>query len=151
RSADASLNHRQQEELFKLADKLFSVGPLLRDRLKDLVPNKDVSMLVPGLTVIDATHATSRVSAVAFGRLDLENDRIKQGRLVIDAFARAVAHAQKTPGINKSTFENPMLTVLGMDKSAEEHAGIMRSVEKIAGRAVTLRLLPYIEDPEELR
>lgn len=141
----ATKKWHKQRELFQAADALFAIGPLLRDRLRDLQPSRTVHMLVPGLSRLTLTHATSRLTAIAFGRLDLENDPIKQGRLVAESFAAAIAHAKRTPGLGQPIFENAVLKLVGLDENDPAREGILAAVEKKAGRALDIRLLSYLD------
>ena len=95
-------NERRDEQrtLFSRADHAFGVGPLLRDRLADLLgrSSADTSMLVPGLADIEPLASPVTFTAISFGRLDPSNDRIKQGRLAIAGFATAVRAAHEQVG-----------------------------------------------------
>ena len=142
----ATEKHRRQKKLFEVADILFAIGPLIEARLRDQLPTRPVNMLVPGLSIVNPARATSRLSAIAFGRLDLENDRIKQGRLAAVAFGRAIAHVKRTPGLGDSIFDNATLKLLGLEDDAKVRETILGAVEKEARRALDIRLLPYIED-----
>ena len=147
----ATEKHRLQKQIFAAADVAFAVGPLLTSRLKDVIPSAArIHTLIPGLSILESTHATSRLCAMSFGRLDIENDRIKQGRLVAAAFASAISHARSTPGLDLPIFENPTLKLLGLDDNPEIRNAVLRSVERQAHRALDVRLLPYLDDRQLL-
>jgi hypothetical protein len=81
--------HDRQRSLFRAAHRVFGVGPLLRDRPADMLdrdPN-EVGTIIPGLPEIDPRRTPTTFTACTFGRLDPENDRIKQGRLAVAGFA----------------------------------------------------------------
>ncbi len=146
-----STRSSDQSKLFSSLDATFAVGPLLRDRLKDLVPSSTVTMLVPGLSLIDIKHATSRLAAISFGRLDSVNDRVKQGRLAVVAFAQAISRAKKTVGLHSNLFENPTLKVLGMEGASATRTAVLKLAEKEAKRAIDIKLLPYLDERSALR
>ena len=81
--------HDRQRGLFRTAHRVFGVGPLLRDRLADMLDRAptDVGIIIPGMPEIDPRRVPTTFTACTFGRLDPENDRIKQGRLAVAGFA----------------------------------------------------------------
>ena len=95
--AHASDKDDLQRTLFDRADRLFAVGPLLADRLADMLPSRSIHTLIPGLSVVDVRPSRSRLSVISYGRFDQENDRIKQGRLAVAGLARAIAEATHAP------------------------------------------------------
>jgi len=140
--------HKRQRDLFARADRSFGVGPLLRDRLADLLPADapEAGLIVPGLPDVQARAAPSVFTACSFGRLDPENDRIKQGRLAVAGFAEMVAQSDR-PGMPKSLKRPPQLRLIGIGAAGgAEEQGLRAFAEQRAGRAVSLLALPYDDD-----
>ena len=136
-----------QNEIFRAADVCFSNGPLLRDRLNDIITPKPGHMLVPGLFEIDSHPVISRLSALAFGRLDEKHEIIKQGRLTIEAFASAVRFAQDNPTLQDTFWDNPELKLIGVNDPDGTCGEELRELaEETAGGIINLRLLPYTTD-----
>lgn len=141
----------QQRRIFKQADMVFGVGPLLRDSLADLISDsKKAMMLVPGLAEIEPAPSPKRFSAITFGRLDPENDRIKQGRLAIAGFATACRKAHEDEVYPEALRENPRLFVIGVSPSGDEEKELLALAQQKAGRVISLHPLPYEEDRTEL-
>lgn len=83
-----------QGKIFCAARRAFAVGPLLLASLKRLVEPAGkadgIRMIIPGLAKIEpCREALEPFAGITFGRLGRENDRIKQVRLAIAAFADA--------------------------------------------------------------
>ena len=144
---------RRQEELYRQADVVFAVGPLLRDRLKEIVHDqgKSAHMIVPGLADIQPSDAPRAVfRAVAMGRLGPADDRIKQGRLAVAAVASAIREAHENPawpeGLKKAE-----MWLYGIDQpGGAEEAGLRKLARETAGRGVNLVPLPFTHDRPRL-
>jgi glycosyltransferase involved in cell wall biosynthesis len=140
----------RQRRLFGAANRRLAVGPLLQQRLAELVgiAADDVIELIPGLAEITTPGVRSQgLNAIVFGRLDPANDRIKQGRLAVSAFASAVAHA-RTRRAPASLLETPRITVVGISEAQEP--GLKRLASSKAGAVVNLIALPFLEDRDRL-
>src|SRR5579883_389528 len=88
-SSTEAEKEREQQEIFKQADCLFAIGPLLGDSLRDLVrPSKPISVLIPGLAEIKVCEPPQTFTAFLSGRLSEDAARIKQTHLGIAAFAQ---------------------------------------------------------------
>lgn len=128
------------------ADAVFGVGPKLAAAAADRLRRRGdaVHELVPGLAAIDP-YPTSpgAFSVITFGRLDPVNDRIKQGRLAVQSFARLVREAHDFIG------PDPRMTVIGVgsggDQGAAEERGLRQLASHEAGRVVMVNGLPYTE------
>jgi glycosyltransferase involved in cell wall biosynthesis len=151
-SATAAMQKRdQQQQLFRQADEVFAVGPLLRDSLTDLLQgSREVRMLVPGLAEIEPSPSPKTFSAITFGRLDPENDRIKQGRLAIAGFATACREAHANTLYPQVLRDNPRLLVFGVLPSSSEERELRALASSKAGRVLNLLPLPYEEDRARL-
>jgi hypothetical protein len=142
----ARIREKEQRELFKKADQCFANGPLLRDALKDIVTT-NVLMLVPGFAEVPAQPASHRLHVITFGRMDRENDRIKQGALAVAGFASAVKH----PGAPEKLRDKPQMRVIGIKEPGGDEERDLKSLafEK-AGRQLNLMALSYDENRVEL-
>ncbi len=140
-----------QRSIFLEADVAFANGPLLRDRLDDILRPKSCKMLFPGLIDFKTNIAKSRLSVVAYGRLDKSEDVIKQGRLTIEAFSKAVHESNQRGGYQDTFWDNPELKIIGIDDPDGAEGDELRQLaEQSAGGAISLRLLPFITDRSEL-
>jgi cold shock CspA family protein/glycosyltransferase involved in cell wall biosynthesis len=149
-SLGAAEKTQLQRELFSEADLCFAVGPMLRSHLHDLlacVPKSPpIEMVVPGLTDPSDYGASIRDTApdnfVAFmaGRLDQGDERIKQGRLGLRGFGRAVHEAAPDSPIRRS----PTLRLRGIH--AAEEPALRNLLMQEAGGAVNFDFQDYTED-----
>jgi tetratricopeptide (TPR) repeat protein/glycosyltransferase involved in cell wall biosynthesis len=141
--------HREQQQLFAAADKVFAVGPLLRDSVIDMLgcSPRDVHMLIPGLADIKARELPRKFTAITFGRLNPENDRIKQSALAVAAFASAVSQANANEALPKGIRDAAQLKVIGINEpgGAEEQA-LRTLAHREANRVIELLPLPYEEE-----
>ncbi len=137
-----------QKTIFRAADKRFAVGPLLYDKLYEIVGNsKGCRMIVPGLSeIVPDVRKKERISIISFGRYDISESLTKGGPLGIVAFARTVKL-----GFNSyiKALSESDLTVIGVP---EEQADNLRSMaHKEAERVVNIKVLPFIDDQEKIK
>jgi tetratricopeptide (TPR) repeat protein/glycosyltransferase involved in cell wall biosynthesis len=149
-SAGAVEKTQAQLALFRGADLALAVGPMLHSHLNDLLASElerpPVAMIVPGLAQ-PAEHGvvlrdTPPENYVAFvgGRLEAEDERIKQGRLAVRAFGAAVRRAGEKPPIART----PTLRMRGVSPGDEEP---LRDVlMKEAERAVNFDFQEFTEN-----
>jgi glycosyltransferase involved in cell wall biosynthesis len=148
----AKNKYERQRRLFARADRTFGVGPLLHERLADLLPAGAPPpwLIVPGLPDVTPRAAPSVFTACSFGRLDPENDRIKQGRLAVAGFAALVARSDER-GMPKSLQRRPQLRLIGIgEPGGGEERGLATFAEQRAGRMVNLLALPYDNDRQRV-
>ena len=110
-------------------------------------------MLVPGFAPVCARRrpASHRLSLITFGRMDRENDRIKQGALAVAGFASAVRYAGANRRSPEKLKENPQMRVIGIDlPGSDEERALAALVSSKAGREVNLIALPLDEDRDRL-
>jgi HEAT repeat protein/glycosyltransferase involved in cell wall biosynthesis len=121
-SVDYEGRERRQRQLFEHAEALFAVGPLLSNSAAKLTGRADVHQLIPGLAAdihtIDQPRPPFR--AIVFGRMGGEDDPIKQGRLAVAGFARAVGRADAQHGPDLLTTLRPEIRIFGTKASNEE-------------------------------
>ncbi|WP_085710134.1 MULTISPECIES: glycosyltransferase [unclassified Pseudomonas] len=157
-SAMAQLKVQEQEKLFRQADILLAVGPLLRDSLIELSRKEDVAVLIPGLADIAVQPPSKTFRAFLSGRLTDDARKIKQAHLGVAAFANAIRKAtdNKMPEVLLSR-NQPMLTLRGVnfgglangDKTEAENE-LNEFAFKRAGRVFNLNALPFTTDRTEL-
>jgi hypothetical protein len=97
-AAKAQAKTKEQKTIFQAANVRLAVGPLLRDALDDWFGPGSTQMLIPGLPNIDPKPLPNKLTAVLFGRLNPETDRIKQTKLGVAAIAQAYKHAVNDSG-----------------------------------------------------
>lgn len=148
---DADAKHRRQATLFQDPQAcVFAVGPLLRDACEELAGRQPI-MLVPGFPDRPAgTPPDKSLVAITFGRMDRTSDRIKQGRLAVAGFGRALKTKAGYP-FPMRRLDAPRLYLIGIGADcAAEAAEAQAFVDTMAERAVNLIALPYDEDRQAL-
>ncbi|TXH45940.1 MAG: hypothetical protein E6Q92_02710 [Burkholderiaceae bacterium] len=152
-SLSADEKKELQRELFLQADHAVCVGPRLHAELDDLLgtaPDRPkVTMLMPGLDEPSEYHVKYRKTqpkhfrGFAAGRLALEDDRIKQGRLAFRGFVMAVEGQIATGKIPNLT-RSPRVCLMGVTKAQE---GELRTqMESWASRQLHAELIPFTEN-----
>lgn len=135
---------QEQAQLFKLAERVGAVGPLLHDRLKDFA-RSDGYLLVPGLDELQVseTRPNQTLRCVITGRLDAEHDALKQTSLVVHAFAEAVRRAESgRSGADRIA----SLDVVGVSEHDGAVDKLRREAEEIANRRVNIQFFPFSSD-----
>lgn len=132
-----------QKSTLEQADVLFAVGPYLKDSASDII-EKNVSMLVPGLNESPInTNIFKKFKIIAFGRLDEENDIIKQSSLVVKAFGSAIAKDNR--------LKESILTMIGIQDGTEQLKELLSKGEEYAGRKITVNGIPYVANRDTLK
>ncbi len=141
----------QQKSLFKQADLVMAVGPLLRDALEDMI-DCNVNMIVPGLVDIEPRNRTPHTfSMFVSGRLNNDALKVKQGQLAVAAFAKCSKEA-KQENRPESLLTRPKLLLRGVDfeladlqdlhySSSEKN--LQKFAEGFANGVINLHCLPY--------
>ncbi|MCP4701398.1 MAG: glycosyltransferase [Gammaproteobacteria bacterium] len=151
KGSDTRKKIEEQTDVLSRADLVFAVGPKLATsaREKTRAANVRTVELIPGLADIKGLPMPSLFSAITLGRLDLENDRVKQPRLAVAAFGAAL----NSKGLPQSLLgTDASLTVIGLSKDNQntEHQELMKLAEERAYRAVPVHGWPYMENPKGL-
>lgn len=139
-----------QYDLFASADATLAVGPLLLDELKRLLaqshPAKSQRMIVPGLVDPEA-HGAKVLSATlpqfegfVAGRLDPEDDMVKQSNLSVRAFGRAIALGSQSTEVD-STLRHARLCMFGV--APKNMPEIQRALFEAAGRPIPMEAHPF--------
>jgi glycosyltransferase involved in cell wall biosynthesis len=152
---------QEQATLFRDADIVLAVGPLLRDALKDILgSSKPVHTLIPGLAEIEPREAPKTFTAFLSGRLGDNAARIKQSYLGVAAFAQAHRDARKD-GMPEGLCSQPKLVLRGIDFEAPAVQPLTQSqpdpetelkifAEKYANGVINLYTLPFTQDRKTL-
>jgi tetratricopeptide (TPR) repeat protein/glycosyltransferase involved in cell wall biosynthesis len=148
-AAKAQAKTKEQKAIFQAANIRLAVGPLLRDALDDWFGSGSTQMLIPGLPNIDPKPLSNKLTAVLFGRLNPETDRIKQTKLGVAAVAQAYKQAVNDSGAPAMLRDNrPRIKLFGV---AEDGEGELRLfAEQQAGAVLELHPLPYSENRLEI-
>ena len=145
-----------QECLFSKADKIFAIGPILRDALADIT-ERDVSMLIPGLPEIKVSDSPKTFTAFLSGRISDDTSRIKQAHLGIASFAHSIFRSNDDQGLPKAlnSSNNPTLKVRGLHPEQRNMPAVnnpeielQRFAEQYAGAVINLRALDFTTDRE---
>lgn len=143
----------KQKNILRSADLICAVGPMLLQSAEDLSRSREKCIeIFPGLASFDAQSGhPNRFNPIVFGRVEKDNQAIKQIPLAIDAFAKAISMDRDTPIIKN----NPTLWVIGYD--ADNPDTLMKEVRRlqeetaqIAGCMCNIVPRPYINDRSEL-
>ncbi len=138
-----------QKKLINNANYVIGIGPLLKASAEDKInqgENKTVHELIPGLASLDTIDKKrNSFSVITFGRVEENNNIIKQTKLAVASFAKAYRD-------NKDEFEyTPQMRVIGYDKVNNDKVNeLIRYVEKYAKGVVSVFPLQYTENREEL-
>lgn len=146
----------QQEIVLRDADMICAVGPMLLQSAQDIARgnlNDKIIEVFPGFESFDPLPTTpNKFQPIVFGRVEKNNQIIKQIPLSIDAFAKAVAGDKITPVIRN----NPTLYVIGYDVTSSdslksEIERLQKNAAEIAGSVCNIVPLPYTTDRTELK
>ncbi len=150
-SKTAKSKRDEQDKLFKNADYVFAVGPKLFESAKDrkhrTKSDSKVFCFLPGLVNIEPIiDMPNLFSAISFGRIEKDNDIIKQNNLAIRAFSKLSDNCNT---------ELPTLLMLGIDskndseiKETEDRIKDVSNNETIS--YTNIYSLPYTENRDEL-
>ncbi|MGB1026112.1 MAG: glycosyltransferase family 4 protein, partial [Rhodospirillaceae bacterium] len=109
KAESTNAKHNEQRQLFKQCDLAFAVGPYMADHTQNFFALEDtrtVVTLIAGLEDIEVNHKPKvSFNGITFGRINAQDDIIKQGILAVTAFAKAVhSYAEMTSASVQSTF-----------------------------------------------
>lgn len=145
---------RRQKAALGHADLVCAVGPMLLQSAEDIAreTNTRTIEVFPGLAAFDKLETPpNRFSPIVFGRIEKNNQVIKQVPLAVDAFAKAILADRDTRIINN----NPTLYVVGYEASDQaaletEVQSLQQKAAKIAGRMCNIVPYPYTHNRAEL-
>lgn len=146
-TTDIAARNREQLNLLKKFDFVFSVGPRLYESAQStVVPNK-LFQFIPGLTEVDYNPPHDTVRLATFGRFDEAHDLIKQSSLVIDCFAKIAQRNATEPRTNRR-WRDASLILIGAEQS--RIAELQTAIREKAAFPVSLQLYPYTDTPDEI-
>jgi|GEM_PF-2155048 len=107
---------KQQKNILRKSNVVFAVGPTLKTSaqtiLTGIIERVCIEQLLPGITSRDMSNEPPPdFTAITLGRVDLENDLVKQIKLAVASFGSAILKEKYLIG-NK----RPSLTVIGVSK-----------------------------------
>ena len=146
---------KEQKNVLRSADLICAVGPMLLQSAQDISRSTHVDKCVevfPGLAAFDALPTPpNRFTPIVFGRVEKDNQKIKQIPLAIDAFAMAISMDKDTPVIKN----NPTLQVVGYetgdpDALIKEVIRLQEKTAEIAGKLCNVVPHTYTDNRTEL-
>ncbi len=149
----AKQKHERPQALFQAADCVFAVGPLLRNRLSEIVAEqgKTPHMIIPGLADITPSATPAPVfRAVTLGRLGPADDRIKQGRLAVAALASACRAACEDSRLPSALCDVEMLLYGIEEAGGEEESALRELAQEKADRVINLIPLTFSSNRQDL-
>lgn len=144
---DIAAKNREQLNLLKKFDFVFSVGPRLYESAQSVVAADKLFQFIPGITEVSYSPPHDPVRLAAFGRFDGAHDLIKQSSLVIDCFARIAQQNATQPRTNRR-WRDASLILIGAEQSKTTE--IQDAVREKANFPIALQLYPYTDTPEEI-
>ncbi len=135
-----------QRSILREADNVFAIGPYLTDSAKDIC-GSDVNTIIPGLQEYHLPKKSPNVfKVITFGRLESDNEIIKQLELAVRSFGMAI---RKFGEINQ-IMSIPKMVVFGLNEKEDQTKRLASIMEQNAGRKVPVVAVPYIEDRAQL-
>lgn len=143
--------HIAQKELIATANYVFAIGPKLKSSAEDMLLThgnakcKKVIMVLPGLANIQPLEKSlNQFRAITFGRMDDKVDVIKQGKLALASFTRAM---DQKNGVMKT---DDQLRILGLSSGENTYQELMDFTKGLTQKRVNLYPLPYTNNRKEL-
>ncbi len=145
----------KQKDILCAADLVCAVGPKLKDSAQDIVRRKEnleVLEVFPGISnFVPIEKVSKRFNPVVFGRVEEDNQRVKQISLAIYAYAKAIAN-DKDYGI---IGPDSRLFVIGYKDDdikyiEQEVQRLNENASKIAHKLCNIVPLPYISSRKQL-
>lgn len=139
----------KQEKILRSADVVFAIGPKLYESANSLLnnDNKDkIFEVIPGFIEILPSEQNIPFRAIVVGRLGNEDDVIKQFRLSVAAFGRAMhKHSAAFP-------HDPTIILFGAneDEVKELNKSLSELALKHAKRLVNVLVVPFTTNQETI-
>jgi glycosyltransferase involved in cell wall biosynthesis len=135
-----------QREILLKAGLIFAIGPRLKESAYGMVGEEvPIIEVLPGLANINIWETQAAFSAITFGRLEQENDLLKQTSLSVAAFAKAL----QTPG-NSLGYDAGIKVVGFESEKGEEYKFLKEIVQKYTSNYASLHPWRYNKDRGEL-
>ena len=143
---------KEQKSTFTKADFLFANGPYLQKALARFVNPRPVTRLVPGFPDIKSQTINDEIRAITFGRLDQQNDNIKQGLLAVAGFAGAVKDLEEssiaTPSLK---YMDKQIVVFGVNEpGGSDEARFRETAKGRAGKVINIIPMPFEDNRDEI-
>lgn len=144
-----------QKDILCAADFVCAVGPKLKNSAQDIVrkrENLEVLEVFPGIANFTPIKKVSkRFNPIVFGRVEKDNQRVKQTNLAICAYAKAIAKDKNYDIIGSDS----RLSVIGYkdDDSQDLEQEVQRlnkNASQIYQKLCNIVPLPYISSREQL-
>ena len=145
----ATTKARSQNDLIKIADAVFAVGPRLAHNATYIRRDSTAPVIeiIPGLPEVDARHDTPPTfQAFVHGRMGRADDIIKQGRLAVAGVGRAI---RRSPG---DFGHDPRIVIVGVPAVELEQTSAELTALAVteSDRRLNVIVLPYEEDRQTL-
>ena len=141
----------KQQEIIPKADIVISIGPLLKESAYDLLldgrrsnPDEMLFELIPGMEdIVPITSIHKRHTVALFGRIEKENNAVKQIPLALQALAQ---YTKKKKGMSYK------INIYGFSEDrVENQQEVMDTFQKVAKKIIPITACKYIEDRDELK
>lgn len=140
-----------QASILPMADIVFTIGPVLYESAADIINNceqkkvKTIKEIIPGLEEIKPNeYEHKRHTIIFFGRIEENNNMLKQTDLVIDAIA---TYIKNRPELSSKI----IFKIYGYAEDSEgNQTEIMNKLFETANRNVNGKAFKYIEKTEDL-
>lgn len=138
--------HDKQKEIFQQSDIVFAVGPLLKESAEGFGVHP--IQLIPGFPNYSfSSHASQPFVAVMSGRVNKDDDVIKQGRLAVAALSKAILNCETT---QPNVLASSLMYVIGLSSQEEDAFKLKILAEKYARRIVNILPLPFSENRNDI-
>jgi glycosyltransferase involved in cell wall biosynthesis len=131
-----------QKEILSKADVLIAVGDKLLDSLNDIVPDiKPKERIIPGLAdITPKISSPKKLRMVSSGRIEGDNDSIKQFGLSVQAFCELIKN-------NDVERDDSNLTLWGLSPNdTETEIRLREAGSQITQGHISINCLPYTTD-----
>ena len=129
----------EQKSILTKADVLFAVGPRLQRSAQKIKQNENCPIIIPGMDnngeYVQKYILSDPFRIIVCGRLDKDDDIIKNGQLTIKAIASIIK--------DDNRFNNTTLSLIGCSEDQKKY--IQSIGEKYAGRLITVNPYNYME------
>jgi len=130
-----------QRWIIEQADKVFAVGPRLMERVRE-IRESEIYELIPGLSFFQENQIFNNRAIITYGRFEETVAQVKQVRLVLAAFGRAVDIMNNN--------RDYVLHIIGTADREEEKRLRGIAEEYANGRRLSINFLNYTQDRKRL-
>ena len=134
------IKESMQRKIILQADKVFAIGPRLLERVRE-VGKSDVYELIPGISIFPENDLQNKRAIITYGRFEGSIAQIKQIKLVLAAFGKAVDIMNNN--------RDYVLHIIGTPDINEQRR-LRKIAEEYAGRKLSINFLNYTQDRKRL-